>query len=873
MSDAERRGVKRSSRELQQHLPRRPQENARAHNGTSSQIIQEIRQGEVRGGEASGESGENAGSSRGLSRIRNNQPLGNTTEKFFHQILSHDLVTRPTDARFSKAGSEGSQIEVQSNYFHLTKRPDMKLLQYRVDFTPEIDHPGVKKALIRVHEQMIGKYIFDGTLLYNTTRLPQPLELISKRKSDDSEVKITLRLTSEIQKEDPVYTSVTNLILRRCMSMLNLVMIRRNFYDKEAREDVPNHPITIWPGYLTTIRHHEQEYFMNVEVINKFLRRDTAYDVMDKMRLANTDNLQERIKAELVGKIVMTGYNNKTYRIDDVDFVNRADSTFHLKKEDRDISYIEYYKNRYQQNIRFPNQPMLVSRPSRRDINGCANQNMEPQAIYLVPELCGMTGLSAEQRDNNNLKKAISNITRVTPDKRVETLLKFRRRLANSPEIQRELTSWGLQFANDLVTCKARILPAKPLMTGAGRISIRDGEWSSDMQRNKMAVSAEFKEWIVILPSRMNQQVRHFVKLLQQVGLPQGFNVPEPRYVALEREQTSEYINAMRDNVSHRDYDIVMCVLRTNRTDTYSAIKKYTFCERGIPSQVITGRIIEGNQGKLMSVATKVMTQIACKLGAEPWKAQVPNKPWMIVGYDTFHDAAQRKAVGAFVASTNDSFTRYNSSVKIHSANEEISPSFQDHMLTSLKAYYMAQLENKSKILLPENIIVYRDGIGAGDIQTVLDIELEGIKEACKKAAMITKTGHYNPGISFVIVSKKINTRFFLKRRDAFGNPPCGTVVDNTVTLSERFDFFLVSQKVNQGTISPINFNVIYNSSNITPDIHQSLAYALTHVYFNWPGTVRVPAPIQYAHKLAYLIGERTQRMPLDNLAKYPYYL
>jgi aubergine-like protein len=49
----------------------------------------------------------------------------------------------------------------------------MKLLQYRVDFTPEIDHPGVKKALIRVHEQMIGKYIFDGTLLYNTTRLPQ----------------------------------------------------------------------------------------------------------------------------------------------------------------------------------------------------------------------------------------------------------------------------------------------------------------------------------------------------------------------------------------------------------------------------------------------------------------------------------------------------------------------------------------------------------------------------------------------------------------------------------------------------------------------------------------------------------------------------
>jgi aubergine-like protein len=57
----------------------------------------------------------------------------------------------------------------------------------------------------------------------------------------------------------------------------------------------------------------------------------------------------------------------------------------------------------------------------------------------------------------------------------------------------------------------------------------------------------------------------------------------------------------------------------------------------------------------------------------------------MIAGYDTYHDAHQRKAVGAFVASVNSSYTRYNSSVKIHEANEEISPSFQDHMLTSLK--------------------------------------------------------------------------------------------------------------------------------------------------------------------------------------------
>ena len=32
------------------------------------------------------------------------------------------------------------------------------------------------------------------------------------------------------------------------------------------------------------------------------------------------------------------------------------------------------------------------------------------------------------------------------------------------------------------------------------------------------------------------------------------------------------------------------------------------------------------------------------------------------------------------------------------------------------------------------------------------------------------------------------------------------------------------------------------------------ISYKLTHMYYNWPGTVRVPAPCQYAHKLAYQV-------------------
>ena len=53
----------------------------------------------------------------------------------------------------------------------------------------------------------------------------------------------------------------------------------------------------------------------------------------------------------------------------------------------------------------------------------------------------------------------------------------------------------------------------------------------------------------------------------------------------------------------------------------------------------------------------------------------------------------------------------------------------------------------------------------------------------------------------------------------------------------------------------------------------QKLAYKLTHMYFNWPGTVRVPAPVQYAHKLVDLVGQYVHRAPAPQLEDKLFYL
>ena len=49
-----------------------------------------------------------------------------------------------------------------------------------------------------------------------------------------------------------------------------------------------------------------------------------------------------------------------------------------------------------------------------------------------------------------------------------------------------------------------------------------------------------------------------------------------------------------------------------------------------------------------------------------------------------------------------------------------------------------------------------------------------------------------------------------------------------------------------QGTVTPTHMvvtdeNYPENEPELSADIIQQLAYKLTHMYFNWPGTVRVP--------------------------------
>jgi aubergine-like protein len=341
--------------------------------------------------------------------------------------------------------------------------------------------------------------------------------------------------------------------------------------------------------------------------------------------------------------------------------------------------------------------------------------------------------------------------------------------------------------------------------------------------------------------------------------------VAEPKWVEIPDTRTSTYLRQLRECVEMKP-NMIVVVIPNETGDAYASIKKLLCCECPVPSQILTVKKVIQRQDKHLTFATKILVQMTTKLGAQPWVLPIPIKGLMVVGFDTYHDTANKgQSFGALVASINTNCTKYFSACSPHVPKAEMSSQIPVLFTQALRKYKEINKE------YPKRIFFYRDGVGEGQVKQVFDHELKKIQQIIGGCEEDEK-----PKLTFIIVSKRINTRFFAPMSQGpkpFLNPPSGTVVDDVVTLPERFDFFLISQSVRQGTVNPTSYNVICDESGLKPEHIQKLTYKLCHLYYNWTGTVRVPAPCQYAHKLAFLCGESLHNAPSGHLDQLLYFL
>ena len=158
----------------------------------------------------------------------------------------------------------------------------------------------------------------------------------------------------------------------------------------------------------------------------------------------------------------------------------------------------------------------------------------------------------------------------------------------------------------------------------------------------------------------------------------------------------------------------------------------------------------------------------------------------MIIGLDVTHPSPTdglNKSIAAVIATyTKDLDKCFNVTVVQEKARKEVV------RLKEIVKNLLGNFHAKNNIY-PAKILVLRDGIGVGDFDKIVAIELESIKQACRELDANIK-------ITYIMVQKRHNTRFLPvnARKDDRANRQNilpGTVVDKEITHHKFFEFYL----------------------------------------------------------------------------------
>lgn len=362
---------------------------------------------------------------------------------------------------------------------------------------------------------------------------------------------------------------------------------------------------------------------MCCDTVHKIVRSDTVKSVMLECRQQGREWFQDNCRRELAGAIVMTSYNNKTYKVDDIIF-DKTPRTYEFERRGEMINLMRYYKEHHDITITDPNQPLVQCLPDARD-----RRAGRTEPIILVPELCQMTGLTESLRSNAELKKQLTQMTQDPPQRRVQKLREFIQTMNAKPEVQAEMNQWQLRFDANLVEVQGRILAEERIYMKddtektCSRYEQRGGDFFPQIRSKQMRVPPpDLKRWMIIHSPRDQNMVHDFMSTLNRVCRPMGIILDKPRINAIDNDRTGTFVDACKGVPD--SCQLVVVILPTRSKDRYDAIKKIFCIEKPMPSQCVVSSTLTRQSYKMPTICTKIGIQIGAKMGGEPWSLVIP---------------------------------------------------------------------------------------------------------------------------------------------------------------------------------------------------------------------------------------------------------
>jgi aubergine len=116
-------------------------------------------------------------------------------------------------------------------------------------------------------------------------------------------------------------------------------------------------------------------------------------------------------------------------------------------------------------------------------------------------------------------------------------------------------------------------------------------------------------------------------------------------------------------------------------------------------------------------------------------------------------------------------------------------------------------LKNQSP---PTDVLIIKNGTIKMDQAASIQAEVVETKEILKSVSK----NHDPIRLTYIMLDKNSSQKFFLEKGDNILNPNSGTLI-NSEAVGKNFEFYLVAQQCNRGTVKPTYYKVAYSDSTL----------------------------------------------------------
>lgn len=482
--------------------------------------------------------------------------------------------------------TSGKSLALATNYFGFTSlNSNRTFFKYSVEFEPEIPGDSVKlrqkiwrtaRDKIKVY---LGHIIFNNTTCYSKENYPDPI--LEEIVLDEQRYTILIKWTNMVENNSLEALSLYKKFVGQLVRRINFLQIRRSYFDPRQARKVDN--LEVWPGFNCATNIFPNGIMVNMNVIHKVLRNETALDILLKIKnKKNSSEFVEEIQETFKNCVVLTRYNNdKTYIVDSVDFSKTPMDCFTTKQGEK--SYLDYYKEKYNKSINDSNQPLLVCKDLKKNT-----------VIHLIPEFCYLTGLTDEMRSNFNLMKQMAAITKGNPGEKMKECITLINTFLSNEKCKQDIENWGISLSNQPVTLTGRKLEAGNILMHRSRDGNRFSfpiDSSDDIDRKiqtEMYSQPSIRKWLVFSTNKDKESTENFLQMFKKVQESYNYQIANPNLVYVKSIQFRDWEEAITRNIS-KDVQTVLLIIpgAKGKGFIYNDVKKLLTLKYPVPSQVV----------------------------------------------------------------------------------------------------------------------------------------------------------------------------------------------------------------------------------------------------------------------------------------------